>query len=84
MDMLDRIKAGIRRLYDTHPDVHISVSMTRPRTSITNEPVTIVGVYRHLFHIEEHRSGFHRKYTIPYSEILINQVEILELKAHHE
>ena len=81
MDMLNYIKAGIKKLYETHPDVHISVSMTRPRTTVLNESVTIIGVYRHLFQIQEHSSGYERKYSIPYSEVLTNQIEILELKT---
>ena len=48
MDMLEIIKAKIEHLYKTHPDVHINVSMTRPRTTVLNEPVTIIGVYRHI------------------------------------
>ena len=80
MDMLNYIKSGIKKLYETHPDVHINVRMTRPTVSLSNESVTIIGVYRHLFQIQEHSSGHERKYTIPYNDILTNQIEILELK----
>lgn len=80
MDMLNYIKAGIKTLYEKHPDVHINIKMTRPTLTLLNEPVTIIGVYRHLFQIQEHSSGFERKYTIPYNDVLTNQIEILELK----
>lgn len=80
MDMLNYIKAGIKKLYETHPDVHINVRMTRPTLTLLNESVTIIGVYRHLFQVQEHNSGFERKYSIPYNDVLTNQIEILELK----
>ncbi|MBQ7671106.1 MAG: hypothetical protein IJS45_10375 [Clostridia bacterium] len=80
MDMLSYIKAGIKKLYETHPDVHINVRMTRPTLTLLNEPVTIISVYRHLFQIQEHSSGYERKYSVPYTDVLTNQVEILELK----
>lgn len=41
MSTLDLIKAQIRNLYETNPNIHISISLTHPRISFTNDPVTI-------------------------------------------
>lgn len=76
---LDIIKSQIKRLYDTHPNIHINVSITRPKVDLKNEPVIIKGVYPHIFQIEERSSGSPKCHTLQYADVLTKQIEILEM-----
>jgi uncharacterized protein Veg len=76
---LDIIKSKIKRLYDTHQNIHINVSMTHPKVNLKNEPVTIKGVYPHIFQIEEQSSGSPKCHTLQYTDVLTKQIEILEI-----
>lgn len=79
MASLDLIKNQVKKLYQTHPKIHINVSMTHPRIRLKNEPVTITNVYPHIFQIEEYSNGFPKCHTLQYTDILTKQIEILEL-----
>lgn len=79
MASVDTIKRDIERLYRTNPNIHINVSMKNPRVFLLDEPVTITGVYAHIFLIEEHTMGVPKTHTLQYADILTHQVEILEL-----
>lgn len=79
MTTTDRIKERIAELYKTNPNIHINVSMTRPKIHLENESVVIKGVYSHIFQIEEYSSGSPKSYTLQYSDVLIKQIEIAEL-----
>lgn len=81
MTSLDSIRAEIKRLYETNPDIHMNVSMINPRVTLTNEPVVIKGVYPHIFRIEEHSGGSPKSYIIQYADVLTGHVEISELGA---
>lgn len=78
MTSLERIRNSIQKLYDTHPDIRINVQMTHPKVNLKNEPVTIKGVYPHIFQIEERSSGYPKCHTLQYTDVLIKQIEILE------
>ncbi len=80
MTSLDIIKSKIQKLYKTNPNIHINVAMTRPKVELKNEPVVIKGVYPHVFQIEEQSSGFLRRYTLQYTDVLLHQIDILELE----
>ena len=79
MTSIDIVKSQIQELYRTHPNIHINVSMTRPKVSLKNEPVTIKGVYPHIFQIEDQSSGTPKCYTIQYADILTKSIKIAEL-----
>lgn len=80
MNMLEIIKKEIQNRYKTNPDIHINVTITRPKVNLKNEPVRIKKVYPHVFQIEEKSTGFLKTHTLQYSDILLNQIEIIELK----
>jgi len=80
MNVLDIIKNEIRRLYTTHPDIHVNVTLKRPhRQTFYNLPVVIRGVYPHMFQVEYQDSGVTRSYMHQYTDIITKDIEILEL-----
>ena len=79
MDTLDFIKKEIVRLYETKPEVHVSITKTHPKVIVEKSAAVIVGVYKNIFQVEEKGSVFHRRYTLQYSDVLIGQVVIHEL-----
>ncbi|MDD6275941.1 MAG: hypothetical protein PUB20_03860 [Clostridia bacterium] len=79
MNSLDVIKNNVKYLYENNPKIHVNVSLTHPKICLKNEPVTIKGVYSHIFQIEENTNGSPKNHTLQYSEILTGHIEILEL-----
>lgn len=79
MTALETIKNQIKNLYETNPDIHINISVTHPKINFQNDPVTIKGVYPHVFRIEEVSSGVPKCHTLQYTDVLTKQIEIIEL-----
>ena len=79
MNSIEAIRREIERLFRTSPDVHINVTIKRPRVSLRDEPVLITGVYPHIFKIEEWHDGYPRSRTLQYADVLTGQIEIREL-----
>lgn len=79
MDSVDYIKSELKRLYETAPNVHISVRKTHPRVVIEAAPAVIKGVYKSIFQIEENGSGNPVRHTFRYEDVLIGQVVVSEL-----
>ena len=80
MDNMDYIKSGIEKLFKTNPNIHISVSKTRPKVIVDASPAKIVGVYKNIFQVEECEGGkMPTRHTFQYGEVLICQVKIKEL-----
>jgi len=76
---LNVIKNGIKKLYLTHPDVHINVSITSPKVQLHNQPAKITDVYPSIFRVEENSGGVIKHHTIQYVDIITKNVEIMEL-----
>ncbi len=80
MSVLEAIKDNIRLLYETDPDIHVNVLVKSPRRmNLENLPVTIKGVYPHMFQIEERSGRIPRQFTHLYSDVITKDIEILEL-----
>lgn len=79
MNTVEYIKSEIKRIYETNPNIHISVKLTRPRLTIEGAPVTIVGVYKNIFQIEESDKGRTNSHAFQYGDVLTGQVVIEEL-----
>lgn len=80
MSAIDEIRQGIKKLYDDSECIHININMTHPKLVVHNIPAVIKGVYPNLFIIEERDCGYVRRHSLSYTDVLIKQVEILELK----
>ncbi|MBP3692397.1 MAG: hypothetical protein J6I80_04040 [Clostridia bacterium] len=77
---LESIKADIKRLFESDPNIHIDVALTHPRFELEGDPVVIKGVYPHVFRIEESSSSAQPKcHTLQYADVLIGRIKILEL-----
>ena len=83
MNTVDNIKSKIKRLYETNPNIHISVRITHPKIIIENTPAIIKGVYKNIFQIEESGSGYQKCYTFQYSDVLIGLIVITELNQEN-
>ena len=79
MDKLDLIKKGIKRLYETNPEIHISVKLARSKIVVENTPVTLKGIYKNIFQIEENDSGRPIRHSFQYGDVLVGHVVIKEL-----
>ena len=78
MSSLELLKNKVRKLYSTHPEVHVNVSINSPRVRLTNEPAVIRWVYPHVFTIEMETQG---RQTLQYTDLLMGNVEIVELNS---
>ena len=74
MSTVEHIKSEIKRLYETNPNIHISVKMTHPKVIVEGTPAKLVGVYKNIFQIEENDSGHTNRHTFQYGDVLIGQV----------
>ena len=80
MNVLDMIRNGVDTLYQTNPNVHVNVSIQKPRrVTLDHLPVVIRGVYPHMFQVEDCSEGYPKQYMHPYSDIVTKEIEILEL-----
>ncbi len=81
MPTLDAIRSKIKKLYETNPNIHINVNITSPRISLSSVSVIIKGVYPNLFRIQELDGDTSKTYTVQYKDVLMNRIEIIELKS---
>jgi uncharacterized protein Veg len=84
MSALEKIRHEIERLYGIGECIHINISMTHPKLVVHNVVAEIKGVYPNIFIIEERDCGFPRRHSLSYTDVLIKQVEILELRLGTE
>lgn len=75
MSDLSILKQTIKDLFHTNPNIHVNVSISRPKISLENQEAKIISVYPNIFIIE---SGGNQ-YTIKYLDLFTKNVEILEL-----
>ncbi len=79
MNSIDIIKSGLQSLYKTNPDIHVNVSLNTPIINLINRSVILIGVYPHIFRVEDHYGGRCEQYTLQYVDVLTKNIEILEL-----
>ena len=81
MPTLDAIRKEIKNLYESNPNIHINVNLTSPRINLSSVSVLIRGVYPNIFRIEELDGVSKKTYTVQYKDVLMNRIEIIELKS---
>ena len=75
----EQIREQLKRLFETNPEVHVNVNLTHPKLHLENDIAKIVGVYPHVFRLEEYSTGKPQCHTLQYTDIMIKHVEIIEL-----
>lgn len=78
-DAMPVLRERIRRRFQSDPVIRVNVRLTRPKVQLENVEARIVGVYRHIFQVEE-TSGEHRRHTLQYADVLLGSVEIIGLE----
>ncbi|MBQ4072857.1 MAG: hypothetical protein IJD50_03975 [Clostridia bacterium] len=77
--MINFIKSEIQKLYETNPNVNISIKKTQPKALTQSTPAVINGVYRNIFQIEKNYNGHPCRQTFQYADVLSGNVIIKEL-----
>ena len=76
---LQQIRQRISERYLNDPNIRINVSLRQPRLHLNNVPVRIMGVYRHIFQVEEDSSGQPKRHALQYADVLTHDIELLDL-----
>ena len=76
MTVLDAIRFGVQKRFNTNPNIHISVSLNCPKVNVSYQEAKITGVYPHIFQIEAQG----KSYTLQYADILTKNIFIAELE----
>ena len=76
---LQQIRQRLSERYRSDPNIHINVSLSKPKLYLNNVPVEITGVYPHIFQIEEASSGRPKRYALQYTDVLTHNIEILDI-----
>ncbi len=74
---LQSVKAMVELLYRTSPDIYVNVNVSHPRVVLDKVPVTITGVYPHVFRVVERGTSNPKSYTVQYTDLLTKQVTIV-------
>ncbi len=77
----EEIRERIRELYSTAPEIHMDVWQSRPKLRLQAAEAIIIGVYPHLFLIEERGTPYPKRRGIPYADVLTGHIRIRELEA---
>lgn len=79
MKTVEEVKERIEALFREEREIHIDITMSRPRLIVRGTPARIKAVYPNLFRVEENDIGAPRCHLVRYSDVLIGQVKIAEL-----
>ena len=77
MSDLTALRQTINNLYKTTPDIHVNVSISRPKVHIENQAARIVAVYPNFFIIEAEG----KQYSVKYLDLFTNSIDIPEVGA---
>ncbi len=84
VSVLEQYKEKIEKLYKNNVKIHMDVTLSYPRLTLTNEEAVITAVYRNLFQIEESKNGEKNRHTIPYTDLITKQIVIKEIEMSKE
>ncbi|MBQ8556750.1 MAG: hypothetical protein IJ438_12895 [Clostridia bacterium] len=72
---IEDCKARIQAIYQTNPHVRINLTLAHSKV-VQDAEATIVGVYRHVFCVEENSCGTPQRHTFTYADLLTKRIEI--------
>ena len=76
---LEQIRRRISERYRSDPKIRINVSIAQPKLHLSNVPVKITGVYRHICQVEEDSSGKPKRHALQYADVLTHDIELLDI-----
>ena len=76
---LQQIRQRISERYRSDPNIRINVSLQQPKLRLSNVPVKITGIYRHIFQVEEDSSGQLKRHALQYADVLTHDIELLDI-----
>ena len=79
MNDIDSIKFAIKKLYESDPNIHMTIKLLHPKIVFENIPTKIIGVYRNIFQVEESNDVRSTRHSFQYGDILIGRITIPEL-----
>ncbi len=79
MNPLETIREKMKRLKDKDPNIHVNVTISRPKIRLDNTPAQILDIYPNVFRLRDIAQD--KLYTVKYSDILTGQVKIIELSG---
>ncbi len=80
MNTENYLKEKLEKLCEKDPYIHIDVNLAKPHVELSNVRVKIIGVYKHIFQIEEEKNGRIERHSLQYGDIIAGIVKIAELK----
>ncbi len=80
MSTEEKIIKQIKALYEANSIIHVDVSLSKPKFVIKNAEVRIRGVYPHIFQLEENTGARTICHTVQYTDVMIGNIVIQELK----
>ncbi len=72
---IDGCKARIEALYRSSPRISLNIALTHSKV-VQDAQATIVGVYRHVFCVEEKSCGTPQRHTFTYADLLTGRVTV--------
>ncbi len=72
---VESCKARIQALYEADPHIRLNIALTHSKV-VQDAEATIVGVYRHVFCVEEKTSGTPLRHTFSYADLLTKRVDV--------
>ncbi len=73
---IEGCKAHVAALCKENPQIRLNIALSHAK-AVQDAPATIVGVYRHVFCVEETSCGIPQRHTFTYADLLTRRVEIL-------
>lgn len=74
-ETIDSCKARITALYNGHPRIRLNIALTHSKV-VQDAEATLVGVYRHVFCVEENSCGTPQRHTFTYADLLTRRVDV--------
>ncbi len=72
---IDGCKAHIEALHKNSPRIRLNIALTHSKV-VQDAQATIVGVYRHVFCVEENSCGTPQRHTFTYADLLTGRVTV--------
>ncbi|MBQ3155849.1 MAG: hypothetical protein IJB81_02850 [Clostridia bacterium] len=73
---LEGCRAYVAAICKENPQIRLNIALSHAK-AVQDAPAVIVGVYKHVFCVEETSCGIPQRHTFTYADLLTRRVEIL-------